>query len=50
MYLNIVIGELKKNEQKNISNIKTPKLELEQKLINIFKKREYEKNEQNKNL
>ena len=34
---NIVLGELKTNEQKNITNIKMPKLELEQKLIKIFK-------------
>ena len=44
---NIVLGELKTNEQKNITNIKKPKLELEQKSIKIFKKMNgYEKNEQ----
>ena len=35
---NIVLGELKSNEQKNIANIKMDKLELEPELKNIFKK------------
>ena len=35
---NIVQGELKKSEKKNVINISIPKLELEQKIIDIFER------------
>ena len=48
---NIVLGELKSNEQKNIINIKMDKLELEPELIIIFNKLlGYENNEQIENF